>query len=99
LGHALEDGIRETLNLSLVSMGVFAERAVKLAVFGRETFHLAGFVEPGKKNVAFDAAVFPIDPKPFFEIASSGNQEVQVPERAAGKIHFHKPAVSAKFFA
>src|SRR2546427_3280079 len=46
----------EAFNLPLVGMGILAERSVELVVFGRETFHVAGLVEPDRKSTRLNSS-------------------------------------------
>src|SRR5262245_28174402 len=92
--NAMQDSVCECLDLQLVGVGVFTQRAAKLTIFYREAFHVARLVKPGQKHLSGHAAVFTIDLKPLFEVAANRNGEVEMTEAAVREVDAHKPAVS-----
>src|SRR5438046_8731572 len=96
---AVENRGGEALDLALVGVGILAQWPVKLVVLRRETFHVAGLVEPGQEHFAFGAAVFAIDAKAFLEIAARGDDQLQVAGCAVAELDVDQPAVSPEFLA
>lgn len=94
LGGMIENGAGESLDLTFVGVGIFAEWPMELAVFGGETFNIAGFVEPREVDACVDAAVFAIDLEAFAEIAPNGNGQIEVTQGAAGEFAFNEPAIT-----
>src|SRR5713226_3430030 len=93
---AIQNRGSKTLNLSLVSISVLAQRAVELPILHGETLHAASLVEPGQIELANDAAVLAIDLEALFEIAAHRNGQVEMAQTPIGEIHAHKPAVGAE---
>ena len=95
----MENGVGESFKLEFVGVGIFSKRAAILAVLGRETFHHAGLVIPREKDLSLHAAVFALNVKAFLEIAAAWDGEVEMSERATGKLHFDVPAEGAGLLA
>src|SRR6266487_3958854 len=96
LRSAVQDRIGKTLDLQLVSVSVFTQRPVVLAVLCGETLDMTGFMEPGQKHFTLHAAVLAINLEAFFEIPPDWDGKVKVPHRAAGIVRLDKPAVGAE---
>src|SRR5687767_14003048 len=91
LRFAVNNRIRKAFDLQLVSVGIFAERTMKLAVLFRETLDHAALVIPRQKNLALHAAMFAINLKTLLEITAHWNREIEMAECAARIFHFDKP--------
>src|SRR5437763_15096050 len=95
LRDAVKNGFGKAFDLPFVSVSILAQRAMELAVFDREAFHLARFVKPRQKHMSFYAPVFPINPKALLKIAARGNGQIQMAQGPAAELDFQQPTVRA----
>src|SRR5205085_10876285 len=92
---SVQDCVRESFDLTLVTVRVFAEWTMELPILRREALDMARLVKPGQIDMPLHAARFAVNLKTFFEIAANWNGQVKVAHRAAGIFQLDKPTIGA----
>src|SRR5438477_11098889 len=96
---SVQDCVRESFDLTLVTVRIFAEWTMELPILRREALDIARLVKPGQIDMPLHAARLAVNLKTFFKVAPDRNCQVKMAHRAAGIFQLDKPAIGAKLFS